>query len=302
MIAINAILFFVKYRYFNKTMFFRRIGLIFLIMAVLPFAARPATGPDPDTNRSVLHIKFSSNSSELRAEGLLKIKLFCKVLRAARKKYQLHVYANCDSVKEEIINELCNLRAQTVIKQFISNGFDSTFIEEIFVRPQHELSDTDKQQETATNEEGVDIEAVPSKKDKKLNLSVSDLNTNEIGMEVFLQDLDFEGGKHELLPEFLPVLDTLVSILKSHPRMEIKIIGHVCCTAFSDDGLDLETNIKNLSYARAKAIYKYLISHHIRGKRLSYTGVGGSNKLILPEITDADKSLNRRVEIVIVKE
>jgi outer membrane protein OmpA-like peptidoglycan-associated protein len=282
-------------------MLIRRIGFIFLLMVLIPFGARPAS--EPDTARSFLHINFNPNSSELRTDGLLKLKLFCRVLKVAKKKFQVHVYANCDLDKDEnYSNQLCALRAKAVIKQIINDGFDSMFIEEVFVRPQGSLSDTDKQ-DTETKEDGVDIEAVPSKKDKSLNLSVSDLNTNkDIGTEVFLQDLDFEGGRHELLPEFIPVLDTLVAILKSNPRMEIKIIGHVCCTAFSDDGLDVQTQTKNLSYTRAKAVYKYLIAHHIKMKRLSYTGVGGSNKLVLPEITDQDKSLNRRVEIVIVKE
>ena len=269
--------------------------MLFLMIAFIPFGARPAS--QSDTGRNVLHIYFNSNSSILKKEGLYKINLFCKVLKSSRKKSQVLIYANCDSIdNEHSSNQLCVLRAHAIAKQLVKEGFDSTFIEEIFAK------DSDKE-ETKKNGDRVDLEAVPSKKDKKMKLAVSDLNINrEVGTDIILQDLDFEGGRHELLPEFLPVLDTLVTILKKNPTMQIEIIGHVCCTAFDEDGLDLETNIKNLSYTRAKAIYTYLVTHHIKKRRLSYTGIGGRNRLVLPEISEQDKSLNRRVELIVVRE
>ena len=67
------------------------------------------------------------------------------------------------------------------------------------------------------------------------------------------------------------------------------------------EGLDIDTNRRDLSVARAKNIYEYLIHKGIDESRLHYRGFGSSRKLVVPEITEEDKTQNRRVEIMVVE-
>jgi flagellar motor protein MotB len=74
----------------------------------------------------------------------------------------------------------------------------------------------------------------------------------------------------------------------------------VCCTNKAD-GLDYDTNEKNLSEARAKAIYDYLVAKGISENRLSYKGFGHSRPKELIEDTPQKEQANRRVEIMILE-
>jgi outer membrane protein OmpA-like peptidoglycan-associated protein len=90
-------------------------------------------------------------------------------------------------------------------------------------------------------------------------------------------------------------LDSLVTTLKEKPAYEIIIYGHICCHPPGQDGQDISTGIFNLSVARAKVIYDYLIEHGIEAGRLSYKGL----KADYP--TGKGEKYDRRVEIQITR-
>ncbi len=120
------------------------------------------------------------------------------------------------------------------------------------------------------------------------------------GESLVWENLNFIGGRHFLLPESVPSLEKLLQMLKEHPTLKIRIEGHICCERTLDDGFDFDARDHKLSLNRAKHIYEYLIQHGISAERLSYTGFGGKKPLIDFEISERDKTTNRRVEIKVI--
>ncbi len=119
-------------------------------------------------------------------------------------------------------------------------------------------------------------------------------NSMQVGDKFTLDNILFEGGRTLLLEESFPALNNLVLALKNKPQYEICILGHVCCTSYGLDGLDHDTGKRNLSEARAKTIYTYLISKGISSSRLSYKGMKGDFR------TGLGDKFDRRVELEIV--
>jgi outer membrane protein OmpA-like peptidoglycan-associated protein len=88
--------------------------------------------------------------------------------------------------------------------------------------------------------------------------------------------------------------------LEQNPSIHIEIQGHICCQK-RGDGMDNHTGINNLSVARAKYIYDYLIENGIDEERLAYQGFGADKKLFPEERNPYQQRQNRRVEILITK-
>jgi len=121
------------------------------------------------------------------------------------------------------------------------------------------------------------------------------------GTKFTLHNLIFIGGRHYLVPESIPVIQELLSVMNNNPKLEISIEGHVCCIPGNNDGIDLDLGTSNLSETRAKTVYDYLIRNGISPKRLSYKGFGHQFPLRpYPETNVEDMNTNRRVEIKIV--
>jgi outer membrane protein OmpA-like peptidoglycan-associated protein len=117
--------------------------------------------------------------------------------------------------------------------------------------------------------------------------------------KVELVGVNFQPGRHVLLPESIVPLDKFYEVLKAHPELKIELQGHICCQPFPGDGMDNDTGIENLSAARAKAIYDYLIQKGIDANRLRFRGMGNYYPKVDPEITEEDRIANRRVEAVL---
>jgi outer membrane protein OmpA-like peptidoglycan-associated protein len=117
-----------------------------------------------------------------------------------------------------------------------------------------------------------------------------------------LQNIQFYGGRDMLLPESFAELKLLLDVMQKHDSLEIEIQGHICCTpAGQSDGMNMATGKMQLSYDRAVAIRDYLVRNGIEESRLKVVGKGGSSPLVYPEMTESDRTRNRRVEIKILK-
>lgn len=117
-----------------------------------------------------------------------------------------------------------------------------------------------------------------------------------------LQNIQFYGGRDMLLPESFEELKLLLDVMQKHDSLEIEIQGHICCTpAGQSDGMNMATGKMQLSYDRAVAIRDYLVRNGIEESRLKVVGKGGSSPLVYPEMTESDRTRNRRVEIKILK-
>ena len=89
------------------------------------------------------------------------------------------------------------------------------------------------------------------------------------------------------------VLDNGAETLKKE-SFSFVIQGHVCCTEGELDAVDRKTNKKNLSIARAKFVYDFLLEKGVSKERMSYEGL--AHKFPLGGSEDKD----RRVEILIL--
>ncbi len=143
-----------------------------------------------------------------------------------------------------------------------------------------------------------EVKAIDSTESDDNNLNTAFQDT-KIGSSLQIKNLSFEGGRHYLLESSRPTLYELLRILKDNEQLEIEIRGHICCQDVGD-GYDINTQTRNLSETRAQYIYLFLIDHGIDAKRLRFKGMGSSQRIVVPELTDEDRSTNRRVEIVIL--
>jgi outer membrane protein OmpA-like peptidoglycan-associated protein len=141
---------------------------------------------------------------------------------------------------------------------------------------------------------------IKEKTERTIKEIIEDTATKK-GTSIVFKNMEFEGGRHKILPHSLPQLTELLSALKSNPKLKISIEGHICCLQGNVDGLDFDTHTQDLSMRRAKAIYEYLTYSGIDANRLLYKGLGHSVPLFAyPEKDENEKTMNRRVEIKIL--
>ncbi len=116
---------------------------------------------------------------------------------------------------------------------------------------------------------------------------------------IILRDIFFVGGSDEFRYEAYPALKELLAVMQKHRSLKIEIQGHICC--HGDTGNDQDYNGIPLSLARAKAVYDYLAGRGISTSRIQFTGFGSSRKIYPRERTEQERTLNRRVEILILE-
>ena len=116
-----------------------------------------------------------------------------------------------------------------------------------------------------------------------------------------LPDVNFVGGRHQWLPKAKPRLYQLLKMLKDNPALEVELQGHICCDYDNFDGEDQELGTFNLSFTRADFIKQFLIKMGVEPYRIRAEGLGHLDPVIYPEVTEEDRSQNRRVELVLIK-
>ncbi|MBT8266119.1 MAG: OmpA family protein [Bacteroidia bacterium] len=114
-----------------------------------------------------------------------------------------------------------------------------------------------------------------------------------IGDKVRLKNIYFKTGFSTIVPESIPTLKEIAKILVDRKDIYFTVQGHVCCTHDTYDAIDRKTNKRNLSVARAKFIYTYLLKQGVDKKRMKYVGLRRKYPL------GGDKKFDRRVEIEI---
>lgn len=119
------------------------------------------------------------------------------------------------------------------------------------------------------------------------------VNSNQSieGRVLNLPHLQYETNNYLLTESSKMSIDTLVMGLQEVENIAIAIEG------YTDDVGDGEYNLE-LSKKRAESVYNYLIQNDIDPERLRYDGFGASNPLV-PNTSAENRSLNRRVEIVL---
>lgn len=131
--------------------------------------------------------------------------------------------------------------------------------------------------------------------DMRRKVAASGIGIQRIGDRIELvmpSDVTFSKGSSQLDPTFMPVLDKVAESLNLYPKTTIDIIGHA-----STEGAD-KTNL-DLSYARAESVRIYLQGKGVLGQRMASGGLGESQPLVVPDDTEAKRSQNRRVQVVL---
>ncbi|MBX2874007.1 MAG: OmpA family protein [Saprospiraceae bacterium] len=110
---------------------------------------------------------------------------------------------------------------------------------------------------------------------------------------VVLRNIFFKTGSAVLLPTSTNELQKLLELLNNRKELRIQINGHT-------DNVGTEEANQQLSEARAKAVYDWLISKEIPVTRLSFKGFGESQPIDSND-TEQGRKNNRRTEFQIVQ-
>jgi outer membrane protein OmpA-like peptidoglycan-associated protein len=133
------------------------------------------------------------------------------------------------------------------------------------------------------------VEVKPEKKD------ITTILKGELkaGDKFKLDNILFQTGYSDVLVGSEKTLEDLAEVLLTRSDIYFTIQGHVCCTQNSRDANDRKTKKRNLSVARAKFVYDYLVKKGVNPKRMKYVGMRRKFPL------GGDPKYDRRVEILI---
>ncbi len=112
-----------------------------------------------------------------------------------------------------------------------------------------------------------------------------------VGKKVVLKNIFFDSNKFDLKTASKAELKKLIEFLKENAKTAIEISGH------TDDIGNDQSNL-TLSQNRSKAVYNYLVTYGIDGKRLTFKGYGESTP-IADNDTEEGRANNRRTEFII---
>ena len=108
-----------------------------------------------------------------------------------------------------------------------------------------------------------------------------------------LQDVNFETGKADILPESYAALDAVGAVLIKWPELEIQIGGHT-------DSRGADSYNQQLSESRARAVQGYLMSKFPSLDARHFSSVGfGEAKPLVQNSNPLNMAKNRRVEFTV---
>lgn len=258
-----------------------------------------------------VNIYFDYNKSDLTATA---VKELDSIVSTGTALLNVQLSGYCDSIGNLVYNDHLSLQRVDVVKQYLlKKGIsESVFNKEDGFGKRKPLNDNATADKRSLNrrveilftrtkikeaEKPVEITEKPVSSD--LETKIKDTAT-KAGEKIILQNMNFIGGRHYLVPASQPMLEELLRVLQKYPSLKIEIQGNICCVFDGTDGVDFDTQRKDLSVARAKTIYDYLVSKGISSERLSYKGLGSRHPIFYPERNADEQAANRRVEINIL--
>ncbi|HEY0060339.1 MAG TPA: OmpA family protein [Flavisolibacter sp.] len=115
----------------------------------------------------------------------------------------------------------------------------------------------------------------------------------EIGQVVRLNNVFFDFDKWDLRPESFLELNRVVQLLAENPAIEIEMSAHTDSRGSDDYNV-------TLSHNRARSVMEYILAKGISPGRIVSKGYGETAPVV-PNDTDENRQLNRRVEFKILK-
>jgi outer membrane protein OmpA-like peptidoglycan-associated protein len=280
------------------------IGLLLFIFSASCAFAQKKTG---------LTIYFDTDKYDIRPRNASLLDSLAATLSQKKEGTTVEISGHCDDRGRDTYNDTLSLkRARSVENYLLSKGLDQPMIikvegfgETMPISEDGPLWQERRVEILITIPEEKVVEApiekpVEKPVERTLTKTIEDTATKK-GATIVLKNLNFVGGNHILLPQSMPIVEELLSVMKNNPQLVISIQGHICCEPGNVDGVDFATGDRNLSVARAAAIHNYLLRNGISSNRISYQGFGHSVPIYpYPERSEEERVANRRVEIVIL--
>ncbi|GAB5565144.1 MAG: OmpA family protein [Winogradskyella sp.] len=218
---------------------------------------------------------------------------------------KISIYGFCDDRGSDSYNMvLSQQRADAIKEVFSNNEFDESVITNVDGKGEillNVVNDNDLYKIRGLNRK-VEIIVQPydpprEKKVQPKKETTEDLLSGELkeGDKIQLQNILFRTGYSTLTKESMAALDKIAEVLVKRTDVYFTIEGHVCCTHGTRDAIDRKTKIRNLSLARAKAVYDYFIKKGVKHYRMKF--VGHKRKFPL----GGEPELDRRVEILVTR-
>ncbi len=250
-------------------------------------------------------VYFDVNKSDLKAETVSKLDSLAQL----KANLTFRIYGNCDSSGTDEFNRILSEKRAEKVTAYLSSRISPNIKigNTVGLGETKPVNDNSTHQLKAKNRR-VDIfierSFLPGEKISRKGLpSFFDTRVSDMkaGDTLSLPDVNFYGGRHVWLPKAELKLKRLLNILKYNPELYVELQGHICCDYENFDGEDLDLGTFNLSVTRAEAIRNYLLKNGINADRIKAAGLGHLNPVVYPETTERDRTLNRRVELLILK-
>lgn len=237
-----------------------------------------------------------------------RILLFIQNLDVGKIK-RISIYGFCDDRGSDNYNLILSQnRANAIKKVFSTGGISENLISNVDGKGEVLLKIVDSEDlniiRGLNRKVEVNVEYnIPKKETSKLDEGKEIIDNRKkpitlesnllVGDKIVLDKILFRTGYSYVLKESIPVLERIARILREKNKVYFTIQGHVCCTANGRDAIDRGTGRRNLSLARARYIYEYLMKNGVARKRMKYVGLKHKYPL------GGDPKFDRRVEIEI---
>ncbi len=238
-----------------------------------------------------------------------RILLFIQNLDVGKIK-RISIYGFCDDRGSDNYNLILSQnRANAIKKVFSTGGISENLISNVDGKGEVLLKIVDSEDlniiRGLNRKVEVNVEYnIPKKETSKLDEGKEIIDNRKkpitlesnllVGDKIVLDKILFRTGYSYVLKESIPVLEKTARILREKNKVYFTIQGHVCCTANGRDAIDRGTGRRNLSLARARYIYEYLMKNGVARKRMKYVGLKHKYPL------GGDPKFDRRVEIEII--
>lgn len=281
----------------------QRIYRLLLSFLLLPFCGM-SQSPDDSTS-----VYFPFDRDGLTVQARERLDSLAGTLRSISPLPRLTLKGYCDPLGTDAYNDrLSEKRVEAVRSYLLGQGIPAEAV--AFYRGYGERNPVNENRSAEERQQNrrVDVlfskpltEIPPAPAVKAPEKLQERLDTVKAGQTLRLKNINFYGGRHSFLPSAMPALNELLQVMRDNPSLVIEIQGHICCFPGQTDGPDWDASGEVfLSRNRARAVYEYLAAGGIDRSRMSYKGFAGSVPLVWPEVTEADRTANRRVEIKIV--
>lgn len=126
----------------------------------------------------------------------------------------------------------------------------------------------------------------------EIDYNTSDLMPwDKIGT-AFTRPINFDFNKSDIKPESIPIIEEIVDVMLSNPKLKLEIQGH------TDNIGGIEFNLR-LSEARALAVFDAIVQRGVDSSRLRYRGFGFSRPVANND-SEEGRAKNRRTEFVVL--